>query len=497
MNTLHIILGNQHFPLDVYKKTKSTHFFMAEDSFLASRYKYHKIKIAFFFISMRRYRDELTSKKLSVDYHELCEKNFHLDFFTKLNDSLKKLKTKKISIFEVEDKFFEKLLNDFVRKNNIEITVYPSPLFLVARSSFQQYLKNHKKPFLKTFYEGERKKFSILMDNGTPIGGHYSFDSENRKKLPKSIHIPAPKYPNPINIPHFENVTSIINQFFPDHPGDLNNFWLPTTRSESLKWLKRFIDERLNLFGDYQDAMTNQHDFLFHSGISSLMNSGLIVPQEVISQIEKAYLAGNCSLNSAEGFIRQVLGWREFVRGIYQNFSEKEESTNFFNHQRKLTQSWYDGTTGIVPLDFAIKRTIKYGHTHHIERLMVISNIMLLCEIDPHEVHKWFMELFVDSSDWVMGPNVYGMGQFSDGGIFATKPYICGSNYILKMSDYQKGSWCETMDALYWSFIYKKRTYLVKNPRLSMMAKTVEKMDQKKIAKHLELADNFIKTHTK
>lgn len=496
MSSIHIVLGNQLFPLSVYKTTKSSHFFMAEDSMLASRFKFHKIKIAFFFIAMRRYRDELLEKKLPVEYYELNDTNLNQEYFAKLEYTIKKLKIHTLTSFEIEDKFFEKSLTEFAQKNNLKLVIFPSPLFVVSRDSFKKYLQTTKKPFMKTFYERERKNFGILMDKDLPVGGQFSFDSENRKKLPKSSTVPDPKYPSPENIPYFNDIEKIVNKYFSDHPGDLKNFWLPTNRNESLKWLKRFIDERLALFGDYQDAMTNRHDFLFHSGISSMLNVGLIVPSEVIALVEKSYREDKATLNSAEGFIRQVLGWREFVRGVYQNFSEIEDSSNFFNHQRKLKESWYSGNTEILPLDLAIKRTIKYGHTHHIERLMVISNLMLLCEINPREVYKWFMELFVDSSDWVMGPNVYGMGQYSDGGIFATKPYICGSNYILKMSDYDKGPWCETMDALYWSFIYKKRTFLVKNPRLAMMAKTVEKMDEKKIAKYLELADNFIKTHT-
>ena len=202
-------------------------------------------------------------------------------------------------------------------------------------------------------------------------------------------------------------------------------------------------------------------------------------------------------LHSVEGFLRQILGWREFVRGIYQNFSEKEENTNFFNHQRKLSSHWYDGTTGILPVDDAIKKANKYGYCHHIERLMILSNIMLLSEIDPKEVHRWFMEMFVDSADWVMGPNVYGMGQFSDGGLFATKPYISGSNYILKMSDYKKNDeWTNIWDGLYWRFIDKHSVFFSKNHRMNMMVKLSEKMDPDKKLKLFEFAEIFIKSKT-
>lgn len=495
MKTLHIVLGNQLFPLEYYN-SPDTLYFMAEDNFLASRLRFHKLKIGFFFIAMRRYRDLLLSKNKKVEYFELNDQNFQSQFSDKVLQVLKKYQITELQCYEIEDKFFEQALKLFCRDHNIQLKILPSPLFLISRDSFKDYLNKSKKPFLKTFYERERKNLNILMDKGNPVGLQFSFDTENRKKLPAKIEIPTPKWPNPYKIPHASEVFEVIKKYFDHHPGDVENFWLPTERNEALKWTKRFIDERLENFGTYQDAMTNDHDFLFHSGISSFLNVGLVLPHEVIKMVEAAYYDKGYPLNSVEGFIRQVLGWREFVRGIYQNFSEVQDEKNFFNHQRKLGVSWYNGTTGIDPLDFAIQRTLKYAHTHHIERLMVISNIMLLSEINPREVHRWFMENYVDSSEWVMGPNVYGMGQFSDGGIFATKPYICGSNYILKMSNYKKGPWCDTLDALYWSFIYKKRLFLKKNPRLAMMAQTVEKMEQKKIAKYLELADNFMDKHT-
>jgi deoxyribodipyrimidine photolyase-related protein len=229
-----------------------------------------------------------------------------------------------------------------------------------------------------------------------------------------------------------------------------------------------------------------------------MMNAGLLTPKEVIDEVLKAKEKDtDIPIASVEGFIRQVMGWREFVRGIYQNYSDEEESKNFFGHKRKLTKDWYEGTTGILPVDDAIKKANEFGYCHHIERLMILSNIMLLSEIHPHEVHRWFMEMFVDSADWVMGPNVYGMGQFSDGGLFATKPYVSGSNYVLKMSDYKKDDWCEVWDGLFWRFIGNNKTFFSKNPRMNMMVKLLEKMDAGKKKKLLNLADDFIQSKTK
>jgi len=487
-----IILGDQLFPLSFYKKHKELPVFMAEDLQLATHFKYHKHKIAFFFISMRTYADELKGQDFNVHYEKLSTTGFleHLLKFTTKN------KIKKILLPEVQDKFFEKKLNDFSADHDIALEFLESPMFLCSRQQFKDYLKKHPKPFMKNFYEGERKRLDILLlKDKKPEGGQWSFDVENRKKAPKELTNKG-LATHPVS-EHLKDVTKLINDKFPSHPGSMDDFWLPTDRKGALKSLNHFIEHHLDHFGDYQDAITSRDPFLYHSIISPMMNNGLITPDEIIQKVVKAY-EGNkkIPLASVEGFIRQVMGWREFVRGIYQNFSEKEDSTNFFNHQGKLTKDWYEGTTGIAPVDDAIKKAIKYGYCHHIERLMVLSNIMLLCEIHPREVHKWFMEMFVDSADWVMGPNVYGMGQFSDGGIFATKPYISGSNYILKMSDYKKGEWSEVWDALFWRFIGKNASFFTKNPRMSMMAKTFEKMDSAKKTKLIALAETFMREKT-
>ena len=223
---------------------------------------------------------------------------------------------------------------------------------------------------------------------------------------------------------------------------------------------------------------------------------GLITPEEIINKILKKDLENKFRLNSLEGYIRQLIGWREFMKGIYDNFSHDMEKGNFFNNENKLKDTWYSGTTGLEPLDHAIRNVLKNGWSHHIERLMILSNIMNLCEIKPKEVYKWFMEMFVDAYDWVMKPNVFSMGLFSEGGIFATKPYICGSNYFLKMMDFKKGDWCEIMDGLYWRFIQKNKTFFLKNPRLSMMVRNLEKMDKNRKENIFSKAENFIKRNT-
>jgi deoxyribodipyrimidine photolyase-related protein len=232
--------------------------------------------------------------------------------------------------------------------------------------------------------------------------------------------------------------------------------------------------------------------FLFHSGISSSLNIGLITPADVIEKALNFAKTENTPINSLEGFIRQIIGWREFIRGIYQNHSAKQINGNYFNFSRELQSSWYIGSTGIEPLDDAINFSDKFGYTHHINRLMVIANIMTLCEVHPRAVYRWFMEMYVDASEWVMVPNVFGMGTFADGGIFSTKPYICGSNYILKMSNYKKGDWCNVVDGLYWLFIDRNMNKLKNNPRLTFIKKTLDNMNESRRELIFNAARQFI-----
>lgn len=479
-----IILGNQLFPLGFYKD--SDHIFMCEDVNLCTHFKYHKHKIIFFLASMRNYRDQLIEENKNVYYYKLEDKTH---FFKKLKSLITKLKAKTVSIYEVEDKFFEKKILDFCENEKVKLNIQKTPSFLVSRQTFKDYNQAVKKPFMKSFYESLRKNTGILMTKDKkPEGGKYSFDAENRKKIPKKFDV----IKNEINLQHDKNtkeVMALVSKHFKDHPGEASEFWMHTTRKGALKELNFFLKNKFELFGLYEDAIDIRDPFLYHSVLSPYINIGFLTPEEVVKKALKA----DVPLNSKEGFIRQIIGWREFIRGVYQEYSEVQDSSNFFKHKNKLSDHWYDGTTGILPLDDAIKKVIRYGYGHHIERLMIVSNIMLLSEIEPQQVHKWFMEMYVDSSDWVMGPNVYGMAQFSDGGIFATKPYIAGSNYIIKMSHYKKGEWSEVLDGLYWRFIDKNKDFFSKNYRMSMMVKMLEKLEPERKKRIFKLANSFIK----
>jgi deoxyribodipyrimidine photolyase-related protein len=282
-----------------------------------------------------------------------------------------------------------------------------------------------------------------------------------------------------------------------------DRWWLPTTRRQALAWLGEFLRKRFDLFGPYEDALSTRDPFLFHSVLSPVLNLGLLTPHEVLKRALRHAAHEAIRLNSLEGFVRQIIGWREFVRGIYRLYSDKQERANFFGHERKLTNAWFDATTGLRPLDDVITKALRFGWAHHIERLMVAGNLMTLCEIEPGEAHRWFMEMFVDSSDWVMAPNVFGMGIFSDGGTFSTKPYICGSNYIRKMGDYPKprpeelvegtgGNWCEVMDGLYWRFVDRNREFFRGQARMAQVVGTLDRMNAGRRRHIVEVAERFL-----
>ena len=487
-----VILGNQLFNPSFFLKFKKDHiFFLSEDLGLCTYEKHHKQKILLFLSAMRSFRDELEKNSFEVIYKEIEDNDFEEAYTAKLQKLVKEMGINSVSIFEIEDKPFEKKF--LFELKNVKLNYLSSPMFLTSRVEFKNYLSNTKKPFMANFYKLQRKKNNFLVDEDhQPVGGKWSFDEENRKKIPKEFDFP--EHIESEETKHTKYLKKIIEEKFEDHVGSTDNFWICTTREEAWKKFYHFIENKINLFGDFEDAVDQRDNFLFHSSLSPLMNMGLITPGEVVEKLKK--IIKKVKINSLEGYFRQIVGWREFIKGVYQNYDDKFEKSNFFNHKRLMKKSWYDGTTGIFPLDYSIKNASKYAWTHHIERLMIQSNIMNLCEIEPSNVYRWFMEHYMDSSEWVMYPNVYGMGLFSDGGVFSTKPYICGSSYFRKMMDFKKGEWCDILDGLYWRFIENNRDFFGKNPRLSMMIRVLDKMKQERKNKIINLANKFIEQNT-
>ena len=490
--TIRLILGNQLFPIQLQNIEEDETVFMCEDSGLCTYEKHHKSKIALFFNAMRSFRDSLEAANIDCIYYDFNNK-FEDSYIKKLSSEIKDNNFSCIRFFEIEDKPFENEIMQMISDLDIKCEVLNTPMFLDSRGSFKDFVGDKKFLLQANYYKKVRKEMDILIENDKPVGGKWSFDDENRKKLPKDYLIP--KLPVIKERDDFEEISNFINTEFNDHPGNINNIF-PYTTEQALDWLYTFFEERFKDFGPYEDAIFMGEHFQLHSALSSSMNLGIITPQQIITKAKDYAEANDIPLNSLEGFVRQIIGWREFIRGIYQNFSEKMINSNYWNHNRKLSEAWYTGDTGIEPLDDAIKGALEFGYTHHINRLMVLASIMNMSRIHPSEIYKWFMEMFVDSSEWVMVPNVFGMGTFADGGIFATKPYISGSSYILRMSNFKKGDWCEIVDGLYWKFIEDNKEFFAKNPRLSLMIRALEKLDKERKLRIFEAAETFIEEKT-
>jgi len=487
-----VILGNQLFPLEFLPPAEKTAVFMAEDIGLCTYVKHHQQKIVLFLAAMRSYADELEQAGYQVTYQRL-DSSDERSYEEKLEEALRTRDAAGFEHFEIEDKPMEKRLVEFAARHKLEQRVLPSPMFTCSREAFSSFARDKSRLLMGDFYKQQRRELDVLLtDDAQPLGGRWSFDADNRKKLPRGVSPPEVTWASPGA--HVQDVIELVTDRFADHPGDAREFCWPTTREQAHEWLDDFLANRLEQFGPFEDAISSRSTTVFHSVLSPCMNLGLLTPREII---DKALArADEVPLQSLEGFVRQVIGWREFVRGVYQQFSEQQDADNFWSHEREFTAAWRDGTTGIPPLDDTIRTAQELGWTHHIPRLMVLGNLMTLCEIRPASAHRWFMEMFVDSSEWVMGPNVYGMGIFSDGGIFATKPYICGSNYLLKMSDYKKGPWCDVVDGLYWRFIRKHRGFFSRNPRLALMPRALDRLDEARTIRIFAAADEFLEQHT-
>ena len=446
---------------------------------------FHKHKLILHRSTLKQYESQLNEEGHEVHYleYKTLSKSSYTKFF-------KDYKIEKLHLIDPVDFIAEKRIRTACEANQIHLRFYPSPNFFLNQEEIAEDY-GHKEHYAFTpFYIQQRKKLKILLsDSNKPAGGKWTYDVENRKKVPKGFQFP--------NLPLFkpssfdQEAINYVNAHFANSPGNGKDFWYPTTKKDAEQNLSNFIDYRFNTFGPYQDAILSEELVLMHSMLSSSLNIGLLSPAEIVNQ---ALNVRGIPLNSQEGFIRQVIGWREFVRVIYQLEGVKQRTTNYWKHKRKIPKAFYTGETGIEPIDQTIKKVLKYAYCHHIERLMVLGNFMLLCEIDPNEIYRWFMELFIDAYDWVMVPNVYGMSQYADGGLMTTKPYISSSNYILKMSNYQKGAWCEIWDGLFWRFLHKHQDFFLKQPRLGLLAQQLKKMDQKQVKHHLSVAEKFLES---
>jgi deoxyribodipyrimidine photolyase-related protein len=477
MTTINVL-----FPHQLFKQSpvldNDFPVYLIEEFLFFRQYAFHKQKIAFHRASMKAYADYLKSKGKAVIY---IESQQAISDTRLLIAALKQKGVNHIHFINPTDNWLEKRLQQGLTDNDLNWTEYENKLFLNSRQELTPFFKPEKKKFFQTkFYINERKKRNILLDQaGNALGGKWSYDAENRKKFPAKGIPPAITYP--VSNEYYEEARQYVNSEFPDNPGTLTDYPLyPIDFKSTQKWFRQFLEMRFECFGHYEDAIVTETSILHHSVLTPMLNVGLIRPQEIIDQVLEHARVMETPLNSTEGFIRQIIGWREFIRGIYEVKGTEERTRNYWGFTRKIPASFYDGTTGILPIDQTIRKVLKTGYCHHIERLMVLGNFMMLCEFDPDEVHRWFMELFIDAYDWVMVPNVYGMSQFADGGLMSTKPYISGSNYLKKMSNYPKGEWQQIWDALFWRFMDVHRDFFLKNPRLGMLIRTFDKMTPEK-----------------
>lgn len=457
---------------------------VVEDPLFFTQYNFHSHKLLLHRASMTEFIQHC--EKLGKQIHRL-EAN-KITCSSEVGAFLKSKKISKAFAVEPTDFWLKRRVNDGCLGAKIELEWMADPSFLTPDEVMRQWADQRKHYHFTDFYMQQRKRLGILLDDkGKPVGGKWTYDTENRKRLPKGHQIPPLKTPNAC--PSVEEAKRYVAKNFPDAFGCVDDFCYPVTHDQAATWLEAFVNERLASFGDYEDAISQKETFVFHSVLTPMLNIGLVTPKQIITQVIAK--REQVALNSLEGFLRQVIGWREFIRLVYIHAGSRQRTTNAWNLKQSLPASFYTGTTGIVPFDQSIKRTLEFAYCHHIERLMVLGNFMLLCDIHPNQVYLWFMELFIDAYDWVMVPNVYGMSQHADGGLMTTKPYISGSSYILKMSDYAKGDWCEVWDALYWRFIDRERDFFSSNPRMRVMVGQLDRMGTK-LDHHRKVAGRFL-----
>lgn len=484
--TAKLIFPHQLFELNPLFETEGTFLLVEEDLFF-SQYNFHKQKLIFHRASMKFYEDFLKDSGKTVEYIETAS---DLSDVRKLVAELQNRGFKKFEANDLVDDWLRRRIKGALKDASFEELT--SPGFLNSATDLEKYFSGRKRFLQADFYTRQRKERDILLDTeGGPLGGKWSFDEENRKRFPKSAQPPPVEFPG--NNQYLDEARSYVECHFADNPGEsLSPIVYPVNFREADEWLSDFLERRFADFGKYEDAIVANESILHHSLISPLLNSGLLTVKPTVDRILESGAVNGIPLNSTEGLIRQIVGWREFIRGVYEEAGGRERTINFWKFKRKIPKSFWTATTGITPIDTTIEKILETGYCHHIERLMVLGNFMVLCEFDPDDVYRWFMEMFIDSYDWVMVPNVYGMSQFADGGLMSTKPYISGSNYLMKMGDFPKGDWQLVWDGLFWCFLDKNRSFFSKNPRLSMLLRTFDKFSEEKKRSLIESADGFL-----
>jgi deoxyribodipyrimidine photolyase-related protein len=501
---LRVILGDQLSPtissLHGADKTKDT-ILICEVQQEATYVKHHKKKLVFIFSAMRHFAQELRDAKYRVIYHKLDDATPVSRFSDAVTRAAQMGDFDEIVVTEPSEyRVLEeiKLWPDLL---NLPVDIRPDTRFLASHSDFQNWSAGRKSLRMEYFYREMRKRYSILMEGDQPIGDQWNFDSDNRKAPNATLTIPDTFRLAPDDVT--QEVCAMVEQLFPDHMGAATPFHFAVTAEGARAALQQFVEERLAFFGDYQDAMLQDEAWMFHAHIGLYLNTGLLLPLECIAAAEQAYHRGQAPLNAVEGFIRQILGWREFVRGLYWQNMPGYETLNFFDAQRDLPDFYWTADTRMNCLRQSVQETIDHAYAHHIQRLMVLGNFALLAGILPAQVNDWFLSVYADAFEWVELPNVSGMALFADGGKLASKPYASGGGYINKMSNYCKGcSYSVTakngpkacpFNYLYWDFLDRNRAKLRANPRVGMMYRVYDRMDADKQQAIRSDAEQFFK----
>jgi deoxyribodipyrimidine photolyase-related protein len=473
---------------------------MAELHDEATYVRHHKKKIAFLFSAMRHFAEELRALGWTVDYVKLDDPDNQGSFTAQVAHALAQHHPERIIVTEAGEWRVAEMFKRWQDELDLPVTILPDTRFIASIPEFLGWAEGRKQLRMEYFYRDMRRKTGLLMDGDQPEGGKWNYDAENRKAAGADLFMPTPKATAPDAIT--QDVLTLVEARFGNHFGDLAPFWYAVTRKDAEAALTAFVKNALPHFGDYQDAMLTGEPFLYHSLIAQYLNCGLLDPLRICQEVEAAYRAGHAPLNAAEGYIRQVIGWREYVRGIYWLKMPGYEQSNFFDHTRPLPDFYWTADTKMTCIKAAVTQTKEQAYAHHIQRLMVTGNFAMLAGIDPRVLHEWYLSVYADAYEWVELPNTVGMSQFADGGLLASKPYAASGAYINRMSNYcgtcaydvkqRTGPEACPFNALYWNFISRHRDKIGNNPRMAQMVRTYDKFADEERIRISESAATFL-----
>ena len=466
----------------------------------ASYVRHHKKKLTFIFSAMRHFADQLSRDGWNVRYVKLDGPQNTGSIVGELQRALTELNIKSVLHTEASEYRLSSEISQWASSSDIKFTTLPDDRFIFGREEFREWVGVRKQIRMEHFYRQVRRKTALLMDDEKPAGGKWNFDAENRSAASDDLSFPHPMQFVTDQIT--DEVLEMVEKLFPENIGQSRPFWFAVTRKDALSALDDFIKHALPHFGTYQDAMLEDEPFLFHSVLSQYLNVGLLQPLEICLRAEEAWRCGHAPINAAEGLIRQIIGWREFVRGIYWLKMPGYIESNFLETSRSLPDFYWTGDTEMACMRSTIEQTIEQSYAHHIQRLMVTGNFAMLAGVKPSEVHEWYLSVYSDAFEWVEAPNVIGMSQFADGGVLASKPYAASGNYINKMSNYcgncrfnvkvKTGEDACPFNALYWNFLDRNSDKLNGNPRLGNTYRTWSKMSIEKQSSYNRSAENFL-----